>query len=116
MPDLFEMQRPLAVNFADGRKTIMVAYYKHPEGMVYLEPFWEQKSEYEKAVVLKGSVKGEGPWKIADAVISLVGCQGTDPDLAQLLAEWEFHVQSVGADYYQPESIRTLAKKFGALV
>jgi len=116
VPDLFEMKRPLAVNFADGRKTIMVAYYKHPEGMVYLEPFWEQKAEHEKAVVLKGVVKGEGPWKIADAVISLVGCQGTDSDLAQLLAQWEFHIQSVGSDYYQPEDIRTLAKTFGALV
>jgi len=110
------MKRPLAINYADGRKTIMVAYYRHPDGLVYLEPFWEQKAENDKAVVIKGLLKGEGPWRIGDATISLVGCQGTDPDLAQQLAQWEFHVQSVDPDHYQPEKIRALAKQYGALI
>lgn len=116
MADLFLMKRPLAVNYSSGKKTIMVAYYPHTKGLVYLEPFWEQKPDGEKAVVVEGEIKGEGPWKIADAVVSLVGCQGTDAELAQMLAEWEFHVQSVGSDYYQPESIRALAREYGALV
>jgi hypothetical protein len=116
MPDLFEMKRPLSVNFTDGSKTIAVAYYPHAQGMVFLEPFWEQKADGQKALVVKGDVKGDGPWRVGNAVFSLVGCQGTDPDLAQLLAEWEFHLQSVGAEYYEPEQIRELAREYGALI
>ena len=116
MPDLFTMKRPLAVNYENGNKSIMVAYYPHKEGLVYLEPFWEQKPEGNKAIVIKGEVRGDGPWKIGNAVISLVGCQGTDPYLAQLLSQWEFHVQSMREDYYQPEQIRNLAREYGALV
>ena len=116
MPDIFEMKRPLAVNYASGEKTVIVAYYPHPQGLVYLEPFWENKAEGQQATVIEGEIKGEGPWIINDAIISLVGCQGTDPDLAQQLAQWEFHVQSVEDDYYQPEEIRQLARKYGALV
>lgn len=116
MPDLFEMKRPLAVNFKDGSKTIMVAYYPHKEGLVFLEPFWQDKTQAQKTTVIKGELKGDGPWKIADAVISLVGCQGTDPDLAQLLSQWENHVQEVGPDYYKVEDIRSLARAAGALI
>ena len=116
MPDLFSMTRPLAINYKNGEKTIMVAYYRHEKGIVYLEPFWEQKLEGQKATVIKGDLKGDGPWKISDAVISLVGCQGTDPELARLLSEWEFHLQNIGADYYQPENIRNLAREYGAII
>lgn len=116
MPDLFEMKRPLAVNYSNGEKTIMVAYYPHTNGIVFLPPFWEQKPEGDKATVIKGEVKGEGPWKIADAVISLVGCQGTDPVMAQMLAEWEFHVQSLPQDYFKPDDIRRLAREYGAVI
>lgn len=116
MADLFEMKRPLAVTYTNGEKAIMVAYYRHADGLVYLAPFWEQKEEGQKAVVIKGELKGDGPWKIGDATITLVGCQNTDADLAQMLAQWEFHVQSVDSDYYQPETIRNLARKYGALI
>ena len=110
------MKRPLAVNYSNGEKALMVAYYHHAEGLVYLPSFWEQEAEGAKATVIKGKIQGEGPWKVSDAVISLVGCQGTDPEMAQMLAEWEFHVQSMSEDYYHPESIRSLAREYGALV
>jgi len=110
------MNRPLAVNFTNGHKAIMVAYYPHKEGLVYLPPFWEQLPKGQQATVIKGRITGEGPWKLADAVISLVGCQGTDAELAQLLADWEFHLQQQAADYYQPQAIRALAKEYGALI
>lgn len=116
MADLFSMNRPLAVNYQNGSKTIMVAYYPHAEGMVYLEPYWEQRSEGKEVVVLKGTVKGEGPWKVGDVVISLIGCQNTDAELAHQLADWEFHLENVGVDFYQPEKIRLLAKRYGAIV
>ena len=116
MPDLFDMNRPLAVKYKNGEKFIMVAYYQHAEGIVYLEPFWQQKTEDKKAVVLKGKLSGDGPWKIGQAVISLVGCHNTDPELAQMLSDWEFHLQEVGSDYYQPEGIRSLAKQYGGLI
>lgn len=116
MANLFEMKRPLTVGYSNGDKEIMVAYYRHSEGLVYLPSFWEKRPEGQKAVVIKGELKGEGPWKIADVVITLVGCQNTDADFAQMLAEWEFHVQSVASDYYQPENIRALAREYGALI
>ncbi|MDH5425046.1 MAG: hypothetical protein OEY29_08645 [Gammaproteobacteria bacterium] len=116
MPDLFSMKRPLAVNYASGDKTVMVAYYPHADGLVFLPPFWEQREEGNKAVLIKGEITGNGPWKIADAVISLVGCQGTDSELAQMLAEWEFHVQSLPQEYFQPEDIRRLAREYGAII
>lgn len=94
----------------------MVVYYPHNEGLLYLRPFWEQQPQGQQATVLKGELKGQGPWKIADAVISLVGCQGTDAELAQQLADWEFHLQNVGQNHYNVDDIRCLAKEYGALI
>lgn len=116
MPDLFDMQRPLAVNFSNGDKTIMVAYYRHPEGLVFLEPFWESKAEDQKARLIKGEIKGDGPWRCGNASITLVGCHGTDAELAQLLSEWENHLQQVDPEYYVVDEIRALARSFGALI
>lgn len=116
MPELFDMQRPLAVNFKNGDKTIMVAYYPHANGLVFLEPFWENKPADSKARVIEGEVRGDGPWRCGDASITLVGCQGTDADLAQLLSQWEAHVQNVGPEYYNVEDIRSLARSFGAII
>ncbi|MDH5391825.1 MAG: hypothetical protein OEY11_01440 [Gammaproteobacteria bacterium] len=116
MADIFEMKRPLAINYSSGEKAIMVAYYPHKEGLVYLQPFWQQQAQSEQVTLIKGQLKGQGPWRIADAVITLVGCQGTDPELAQWLAEWECHVQAMGEQYYKAEDIRSLAREYGALV
>jgi len=116
MPELFDMKRPLAVKYQNGEKSIMVAYYRHGKGMVYLEPFWEQKPDDKKAIVISGEVTGEGPWKIGEAVISLVGCHNTDAELAKMLSDWEFHLQTVGADYYKAEETRELARRHGAII
>ena len=115
MADLFSVTAPLLIRFRSGEKRIMVERFAHPEGLVFLEPFW---TEQDPALVfhqVTGELHGEGPWKLGDAVITVLGCQGTDPEMAALYAQWQSHRQHLGPRYPSPEEILALAREQGAL-
>jgi hypothetical protein len=112
--DLFSLTAPLAVRFPNGTKHIMAEYFPHPEGILYFEPFWHQDSTEQRIHLLKGELKGDGPWKIGDGVIAVIGCQGTDPELALELAQWQDHLMMTGNEYLPHADILTAAREHGA--
>lgn len=115
MADLFSMTAPLMIRFPDGEKRIMAEYFRHPEGLLFFDVFWNQSGDLAIHLV-KGEYKGEGPWKIGNAVISVLGCHGSDPQLASLYSEWQTFRQVAGDQYPSNDQIRQLAVARGAIL
>lgn len=87
MADLFCVKAPLVIRYPDGRRHVMVAWFECPGGLVYFEPFWPEDpaGRVHRAA---GTLRGEGPWKLGEAVITVLGCHGTDPGLAADYEAW----------------------------
>ena len=115
MPDLFSMKSPLMIRFPDGEKRIMAEYFKHPDGLLFFDVFWHQ-SDDSAIHLVKGEYKGDGPWKVGDAVITVLGCHGSDPELAALFSEWQSYLQMSPENYPADEKIKQQAISKGAVV
>lgn len=84
-----------------------VEIYPHPDGVIYFEPFWHQ-SDNPSPKLLIGELRGEGPWKVGDTVITVLGCHGTDPELAHIFNEWQWFTQSGGPGYPSQDVVDNL--------
>lgn len=115
MADLFAMKAPLMIRLSTGEKHIMIEYFRLAEGLLFFEPFWHQQP-HQGVHVVKGEYKGDGPWKVGNHVIQVLGCHGSDPELANLFAEWQFYLQTCANEYPSADVIRSLAKDRGALI
>lgn len=116
MAELFSMKSPLVIRLADGRKHIMAEYFRHPEGLLFFEIFWHQQPEQAGIHLVQGEYKGDGPWKVGDCVISVLGCHGSDPELASLFSEWQTYMQMASDVYPENEQIIALAISKGAQI
>jgi len=115
MADLFTITAPLLVRYPDGNRHVVVELFRHPEGLVYFRTFWDRLPRGEGIQMVSGEVRGEGPWKIGDAVISVLGCHGSDPDGAAEYAQWQFHLGQLGEHYPVRAELEQLARQAGYL-
>jgi len=115
MADLFSMKAPLMIRLANGEKHIMAEYFKHAEGLLFFDVFWHQQNP-QSIHLVRGEYKGDGPWKVGNHVIHVLGCHGSDPELANLYAEWQFYLQTGADEYPTADAIRALAIAQGALI
>lgn len=116
MADLFAMKSPLMIRLPDGDKRIMAEYFRHPEGLLFFEVFWEQLKDDAGIHLVKGEYKGEGLWKVGDCVINVLGCHGSDPEQADLFAEWQAYRQMAADTYPSEQAIKAMAVSRGAIV
>lgn len=93
----------------------MVEYFRHAEGLLFFDVFWHQHPQ-QSIHLIKGEYKGDGPWKIGNNVIHVLGCHGSDPELASLYAEWQFYLQTCGDEYPDANHIRAVAEEQGAVI
>jgi len=73
----------------------------HPEGLVYLDLYWNEailKDDYSCIHFIEGDLRGDGPWKIADNVIHVLACAGTNASLASDYADWIIYCQNTNFD------------------
>ena len=115
MADLFSMKSPLMIRFPNGEKRIMAEYFKHPQGLLFFDVFWNRSDDSAMHLV-KGEYKGEGPWKIGDAVITVLACHGSDPELATLFSEWQSYLQISVDAYPVDDEIKKIAASKGAII
>ena len=115
MADMFAMKAPLMIRLANGEKHIMVEYFRHAEGLLFFDVFWHQNPQ-QGIHLIKGEYKGDGPWKVGNNVIHVLGCHGSDPDLANLFAEWQYYLQTCADEYPSVDEIRSLAKAYDAII
>ncbi len=115
MADLFSITAPLLVRYPDGTKHVMVELFRHPDGLVYFRSFWDRLPRRKGILVLSGEVRGEGPWKVGDAVITVLGCHGTNPDEAAEFSQWQFHLEQIGDHYPARHEMEQILLEAGCL-
>lgn len=113
MADLFAMTVPLLIRFPDGRRDVMVDYLPHAGGMVYFRPFWDRLEHAEGLQFVRGELRGDGPWKVGDAVVTVLGCHGSNPEEAAAFAEWQVYRQQLGAQYPDRPQLQRIAAAAG---
>jgi hypothetical protein len=133
MASLFSVTAPLLIRLPTGDMHVMAERFPHPRGLVYFDLFWHLGNPHLGVHVVEGIIKGDGPWKIGDAVVRVLGCHGTDGALARRFDEWRTYLSenadaqgrasaagdrmSGAADSYPPRTeIEAIARRHGALV
>lgn len=115
MADLFTLTAPLLIRFPDGRSEVMVERFPCPGGLVYFRAFRDQRDAADAIRRVEGEVRGEGPWKIGSAVITVLGCHGSHPEQAARFADWQLHREQLGDAYPDRDALRELARQAGYL-
>jgi len=110
MADLFSVTAPLLIRYPDGTAHVMVHRFRLAEGLVYFRTFWDRLPDADGIIGLAGEIRGDGPWKIGDAVVTLLGCRGSHPEHAEEYAQWQFHLAQRGDDYPSAEELAALAR------
>jgi len=114
MPDIFRVSAPLVLRH-NGSERVIAAHFPHPKGLLYFELYWDRGVPEHKIHLIEGNITGDGPWRVGDAVIRVLGCHGTDPALAAQYAAWQEYLQRA-SDYPPPPLMAAIARRFGAVV
>ena len=115
MPAIETVTSAFAILFDDGTKQLAAACFRHELGLLYFDPFWHQQTPDQAAHLIKGELKGDGPWRIDGATIRLLGCQNTDPELQTLYSTWSDYLKTAH-DYPPLEQIHEIARRLGAII
>ena len=115
MSDLFSVTAPLLIRRADGRQHVAAELFPHPNGIVYFELFWNLRDPEQTVYRIEGTLKGDGPWKVGDAVIRVLGCHGTDGALARQFDEWRLYRREHPDSYPERAFIEVIARRLGAI-
>jgi hypothetical protein len=116
MADLFSMATPLMVRHPDGKQEVIAEIFPHPQGLVYFDLYWHMGQPDETIHLLEGTVGGEGPWKIGEHVINVLGCHGTNAQLASEYQQWRTYLQTAVDDYPPLPLITAIARRMGAII
>jgi hypothetical protein len=105
---------PLVLRQADGSERLVAACFTHPEGLLCLDLYWHRSTPREAAHLIRGKLRGEGPWRVGDARLRVLGCHNTDPHLQDAFTAWQHYLQE-NADQYPPrQQIIGIARRLGA--
>lgn len=94
----------------------MAERFPHPRGLVYFELFWHMYEPETTVHRVEGPWKGEGPWKVGNCTIRVLGCHGTDGLLARQYDEWRAYLSGHNNAYPERAFIEAIARRLGALV
>lgn len=115
MADLFSVTAPLAIRFKDsGEKQIMVARLPYNNGLLFLPTFWTDMEPRQALRYVPGPVEGDGPWKVGNAIVTVLACHGTDAALANDFSCWQSFLMELGEDYPDDSEIALLMKTHAA--
>lgn len=116
MASLFSVTAPLLIRMPTGDMHVMAERFPHPRGLVYFDLFWHLRNPHLGVHFMEGIIKGNGPWKIGDAVVRVLGCHGTDGALTRRYDEWQAYLAE-NPDTYPPRAeIDAIARSRGALI
>lgn len=119
MADLFSVTAPLLIRRPAGERHIMVERFPLADdsGLVYFELYWHLQRPASRAVHrVAGPIHGDGPWKVGDSVVTVLGCHGTDPGLANAFSDWQAYLQAGAPGYPERSAVLALAKASGARI
>lgn len=109
-----QVTAPLVLRDPQGNERVLAACFNHPDGLLCLDLFWHQSTPDNAAHLLRGQLTGEGPWRIGDFRLRVLGCQSTDPHLAGQYSAWRDYLANHGDEHPPPAQIVEIARKLGA--
>jgi hypothetical protein len=115
MANLFSVTAPLLIRRPDGQSAVMAERFPHPQGLLYFDLFWNLGDPTLTVHLVEGAIKGDGPWKIGAAVIRVLGCHGTDAELAADYAQWTLYLNECASEYPPRSMIHAIARAQGVL-
>ena len=115
MADLFTVTAPLLLCRPAGTLHVMAEVFRHPEGLLYFDLYWDRHPAAAAIHLVAGEVHGDGPWKVGDCVITLLGCHGSHPEQAAEYAAWQSAIEQQGSAFPSRAAIEALAREHGAL-
>lgn len=117
MADLFSVTAPLAIRFKDtGEKQVMVERLPYNDGLLFLPTFWTDGQLREVMRYVPGPIDGDGPWKVGNAVVTVLACHGTDAELANEFSCWQTRLMEMGDAYPGRQDIYQAMKTHAACV
>ena len=116
MAELFRVTAPLMIRCPNREPLVMAELFRHPRGLLYFELYWDRLPGAQGIHLVEGEIRGEGPWKAGDCVISVLGCQGSHPGLAAEYAGWCAYLAECGDAFPSRQSIEDLAHAHGAVI
>lgn len=114
MPAIDSVTAPLVLRHPDGREQLVAACFPHPAGLLYLDLYWHKSAPAEAAHLLRGTLSGEGPWRVGDARLRVLGCHNTDPHLQDAYVGWQHYLQTHSDEYPPRQQIVDLVRRLGA--
>ena len=114
MAQIDQVTAPLVLRDPQGHEQLVAACFPHPRGLLYLDLYWHQSTPQQAAHLIEGELRGEGPWRIGDFRLRVLGCHNTDPHLAAPFAAWQQYLQQNPQDYPPRRQILELARRLGA--
>ncbi len=114
MASIDSVTAPLVLRHPDGREQLVAACFSHPAGLLYLDLYWHQSTPKQAAHLIEGDLRGEGPWRVGDARLRVLGCQNTDPHLQADFVDWQHYLQTHDDQYPPRAQIIELARRLGA--
>ena len=114
MPTIDSVTAPLVLRHPVGREQLVAACFAHPLGLLYLDLYWHQSTPGEAAHLIHGEISGDGPWRVGDARLRVLGCHNTDPHLQDAFSDWQQYLQNPADDYPPRRQIVEIARRLGA--
>lgn len=111
MADLFSVRAPLMIRSPHGGEKVIAELFPADNGIVFFEIFWDQLPDNQGLYHIEGPIHGEGPWKVGDYVINLLGCQGSHPELAADYSQWQMYRESVEG-YPNEDGLKAILESF----
>ncbi|MCB1723510.1 MAG: hypothetical protein KDJ39_07430 [Gammaproteobacteria bacterium] len=114
MPAIDSVTAPLVLRHADGNEQLVAACFPHPLGLLYLDLYWHRSGPEHAAHLIRGALSGDGPWRIGDARLRVLGCHNTDPHLQASFAAWQRYLREHVDEYPPRAQIVEIARRLGA--
>jgi hypothetical protein len=116
MADLFSITAPLMIRNPQGEEQVVAEIFPHPNGVVYFDVYWHLGQPEETIHLVEGTLSGEGPWKIGEYVINVLGCHGTNAQLATAYQQWQTYLQTAAENYPPAPLVAAIARRMGAVI
>jgi len=114
MADIFSLTAPITVKRLNGPQQVVAEYFKHPQGILYFDLYWHTQQPEQAMHIVEGEITGEGPWRVGDTIFNVLGCRGTNIEMAMQHEQWLTYLQTPGTDYPVDGLIHAIARKMGA--
>lgn len=114
MADINQVTAPLVLRDPEGKEKVIAAARTHPLGLLCLDLFWHLSTPDQAAHLITGELQGEGPWRVGDHRLRVLGCHNTDPHLADQFAEWNQYLQNHAEEYPPRAQILEIMRRLGA--